>query len=79
MVSKRKHIPEETFIAAASLFETLFNKRTIGQRDENTSTVLIDTFKDTYLHDSIKARNQSANIILTMDVIFLIGWRQHES
>ncbi len=28
--AKRKRIPEATFIAAAALFETLFNKRTIG-------------------------------------------------
>lgn len=30
LLSKRKRIPESTFIAAAALYETLFNKRTIG-------------------------------------------------
>jgi len=34
LLSRRKKIPESTFIAAAALFETLFTKRTIGQRDE---------------------------------------------
>jgi len=34
-----------TLIAAASIFETLFNKRTIGQRDETTSSILVDTFE----------------------------------
>lgn len=30
LLSRRKRIPEATFIAAAALFETLFTKRTIG-------------------------------------------------
>jgi len=30
LLSKRKHLPDETFIAAAALYETLFNKKTIG-------------------------------------------------
>jgi hypothetical protein len=39
-------------VAGAALFETLFNKRTIGERDEETSTsILIDTLKDDYLFD----------------------------
>ena len=42
----------DNLIATAALFETLFNKRTIGERDESTSTsVLIDTFYDEFLFD----------------------------
>ena len=36
----------DTLVAAAAIYETLFNKRMIGQRDESTSSVLIDTLKD---------------------------------
>jgi hypothetical protein len=41
----------DTYIAASALFETLFNKRTIGNRDENSTNILIDSFKDEYLYD----------------------------
>lgn len=42
----------DSLIATAALFETLFNKRTIGERDEATATsVLIDTFQDEFLFD----------------------------
>ena len=41
----------DTYIAASALFETLFNKRTIGNRDENSTNILIDSFKDQYLYD----------------------------
>ena len=55
----------DSLIATAALFETLFNKRTIGQRDEATTTsVLIDSFQDEFLFDqdldlnSLKANNE---------------------
>ena len=42
----------DSLIAGAAIFETLFNRRTIGQRDEETETsVLIDTLQDEYLFD----------------------------
>lgn len=42
----------DSLIAGAALFETLFNKKTIGQRDEETSTsILIDNVMDEYLFD----------------------------
>jgi hypothetical protein len=42
----------DSLIAGAALYETLFNKRTIGERDEETATsILIDTLKDDYLFD----------------------------
>jgi hypothetical protein len=53
LLSNRKHLPDETFIAAAALYETLFNKKNIGQRDENSTSVLIDVMKDHYLHPDI--------------------------
>ena len=79
MLSKRKRIPEETFIAAAALYETLFNKQIIGKRDENSTSVLIDTLKDHYLHPEIKDRDPNSSIISTFDLIFLIGWKYEES
>jgi hypothetical protein len=53
-------------IAGAALFETLFNKKTIGQRDEETSSsILVDSMCDEYLFDiedlnieSMKADNE---------------------
>lgn len=75
LLSKRKKLPEATLIAAAALFETLFTKRAIGQRDEYTSSVLIDTFKDTYMHPEITKRERDSNIICSMDIVFLIGWK----
>ena len=77
MLTKRKHIPQDTFIAAAALYETLFNRRTIGKKDSNT--VLIDTYKDTYMDERIIRRNRYGNIVCSMDVISLIGWKYHES
>ena len=79
MFSKRKRIPEETFIAVAALYETLFNKRTVGKKDENSTSILIDTLKDHYLHPEIKERDPNTNIISTFDLIFLIGWKYDES
>eukprot|EP00347_Sterkiella_histriomuscorum_P009114 403342468 len=87
LYSRRKHVSEETFIAAVALYETLFNKRTIGFRDENTSSVLIDTFANRYMDERIDNKinemsieQQQAikmrNIIATLDIIFLIGWRE---
>ena len=51
--SKRSGIRSvDSLIAGAALFETLFNKKTIGYRDEETSTsILIDNLKDEYLFD----------------------------
>jgi hypothetical protein len=43
----------ETLIASAALFETLFNKRTIGQRDENSTSILIDSLANDYLFDEL--------------------------
>jgi hypothetical protein len=48
-------------------------------RDENTMSVLIDTFKNTYLHPDIVQKNPDSNIIATLDLIFLIGWRYDSS
>ena len=56
----------DSLIAGAALFETLFNKKTIGQRDEETSTsILVDSMMDEYLFDmediniqSLKAENE---------------------
>ena len=79
LFAKRKRIPEQTFIAAAALYETLFNKKTIGMRDENTMSVLIDTFKSIYLHPDITHKDPLSNIIATLDLIFLIGWRYDSS
>ena len=48
----------DTIIAAAALFETLFTNKTIGQRDENTSSILIDTFESDFMYDaSLQAFN----------------------
>jgi hypothetical protein len=33
----------DTMMGAAAIYESLFNKKTIGQRDENTSSILVDT------------------------------------
>ena len=66
-------------MAAAALFETLFNKRTIGQRDEYSQSILIDTFKDVYMHPDIKKRDRNSNIICSVDLVNLIGWKEHES
>lgn len=42
----------DSLIAGAALFETLFNKKTIGQRDEETSTsILVDSMMSEYLFD----------------------------
>ena len=41
--------------------------------------MLIDTLKDHYLHPEIKERDPNANIISTLDLIFLIGWKYEES
>ena len=49
-----------TLIAASAIFETLFNKRTIGQRDETTSSILIDTFKSDYPFDATLESFQSS-------------------
>lgn len=47
----------DTLIAAACLFETLFNKRTIGERTEHSTNVLIDNFAQEYLFDVKKDLN----------------------
>ena len=45
LVSKRQGLRNiDTFIAGAAIFNTLFNKKTIGQRDENSTSILIDEF-----------------------------------
>lgn len=41
--------------------------------------MLIDTLKGHYLHPEIKERDPNANIISTLDLIFLIGWKYEES
>ena len=52
LVEKRSGLRNiDTFIAGAALFETLFNKRTIGERDENSTSILIDEFTNDYLYD----------------------------
>lgn len=58
----------DTLTAAAAIYETLFTKKTIGQRDEETvQSVLIDTLKETYLYDEapalthVKANNEYLN------------------
>ena len=53
MTQKRNGLRSiDSLVACAALFETLFNKRTIGERDEETSTsILIDTLKDDFLFD----------------------------
>lgn len=48
-------------------------------RDENTMSVLIDTFKDKYMHPEITNKDPMINIIATLDLIFLIGWRYDSS
>lgn len=49
LFEKRKGVMSvDTLIAASAIFETLFTKKTIGQRDETTSSILIDTFKDDF-------------------------------
>ena len=53
LTEKRKGVRSvDSLVACAALFETLFNKRTIGERDEETATsILIDTLKDDFLFD----------------------------
>lgn len=41
-------------IGAAAIYESLFNKKTIGQRDENTSSILIDTLADVHMFDGAR-------------------------
>ena len=48
-------------------------------RDENTMSVLIDTFKEKYMDPDIINRDPMTNIIATLDLIFLIGWRYDSS
>lgn len=42
-------------------------------------SVLIDTFKDKYMDPDIINRDPMTNIIATLDLIFLIGWRYDSS
>ncbi|CDW79540.1 UNKNOWN [Stylonychia lemnae] len=90
LLSKRNFISEETFIAAAAIYETLFNKRTIGRRDENSTSILVDTLQNDLLDERIgkpivdgsgkvSKNDKMRNIMTTLDVIYLIGWKQHES
>ena len=54
LVSKKMGLRSlDTLIASAALFETLFNKRTIGQRDENSTTILNDSLMDDYLFEKL--------------------------
>ena len=43
----------DQMIGAAAIYESLFNKKTIGQRDENTSSILIDTLADTHMFSEL--------------------------
>lgn len=43
LLARRESIPEETLIAAAALYQTLFNNNTIVK---DQSTVLIDSFRN---------------------------------
>ena len=80
LFSRRRFVSHETFIAAAAIYQTLFNKTTIGQRDETSTSVLIDTFANIpFSNDDQVKIDRSKNIIATFDSIFLIGWKYHES
>jgi hypothetical protein len=79
-VERRKGKNVETFIAASALYQTLFNKKTIGYRDENSTSILVDTYKDKFIWDNDGlSHDRRSNIIASFDIIFLIGWKQHSS
>ena len=42
----------DTLVAASAIYQSLFNNKTIGHKDEETNTtILVDTFKDVKLFD----------------------------
>jgi len=66
-------------VAAAALYETLFTRRAI-EKPENT--ILIDIMAEDWGHlkgEEMKVRSRKDNIVCAFDVIFVIGWRRHES
>ena len=52
----------DTLAAAAAIYETLFTKKTIGQRDADTvQSILVDTLKDAYMFDHVPDISQIKN------------------
>lgn len=92
VLEKRDAKSPETFLAAASIYQTLFNRMTIPT-DENT--MLFDEFKNDleYLkedpedfgkvqYDVLRKKYKTPdqyNILATFEIIFMVGWKYHES
>jgi hypothetical protein len=75
-------VSKDTFVAAAALYETLFTKTTIGERDENSTSVLVDTmaaFDKGLEKEWVEGDRVGSNIIATVDLINMVGWKYHES
>ena len=70
----------DTFIAASAIYQTLFNKKTIGAFDDNSTFILADNFvNDKFFEDQvIDDASRMQNIMASFDIIFLIGWKEHE-
>lgn len=69
----------ETFVAAAAIYHSLFNKHFIGIEDdqiEEGTTVVMDDWLEDKEWCNFKHK---APIVATMDYIYLIGWKYHES
>ena len=86
MYEGQRRKSSETFLAVASLMQTLFNMQT-SPPNENYN-VHIDSLKDWYgLNDELKPPDLSSeenerfknlpNIVSTFDLVHLIGWKYH--
>lgn len=62
---------KDTLIAAAALYQTLFNTKTVGH---HSTSILVDT-----MVDKNKSTPGFNNILASLDIINLIGWKEHES
>ena len=92
MSVKRSTKSPESFLAAAAIYQTLFNRMTIPINDD---TMLFDEFtndldflkSDAEDYERMPYENlrkkygfkEKYNIIATFEIIFMIGWKYHES
>ena len=67
----------DTFIAASSLYQTLFNMKTTPPNPH--TSIHVDQLKD-WQAPELEQKPELAlpNIICSFDYIFLIGWKYHE-
>ena len=75
---------KETFIAAGAIYQSLLNRRILGEWKEESNTLLIDNFNKEF--DYLESEEWSNlelfekvgenNIVCNLDIIFGIGWKE---